>query len=94
MSAKPFIARFMDGRDASGTPWETEGPNSPVFVEECMDWEGKPFVLSTDGSLFRMMPSNGSNSRYSLESANGKGIAASILSYGSEITEAKAVSLL
>ena len=89
---------FKDGVDASTaverSPWEVGTDNEPVFVEEFIDWEGKPFLLATDGSLFRMRPNNGANSRYSLESAEGKGIAASILSYGSEITEEAAVALL
>jgi hypothetical protein len=91
---KPFIARFMDGRDAVGTPWEAEGPNSPIFVEEFIDWEGKPFLFATDGCLFRMLPSNDNKFRYTLESIDASPNTASILSFGSEITESEAVSLL
>ncbi|MDR2055286.1 MAG: hypothetical protein LBQ10_05400 [Desulfovibrio sp.] len=95
MSSDTFIARFMDGRDASdGTPWEKGGPNEPVFVDSFIDWEGLPFVFSEDGRLFRMRSSNGVSSRYTLESADATPSAASILSYGEEITEAEAVALL
>ena len=94
MSGKPFIARFMDGRDAVGTPWESEGPNSPVFVHSFIDFEGRPFVLSTDGSLFRMLPSKGNNSPYTLESAEDDPESTSILMYGGSTTEDWAVSLL
>ena len=93
MSGKPFIARFMDGRDAVGTPWESEGPNSPVFIDSFIEWEDKPFAFSTAGRMFRMLPSNGSNSPYRLE-LDDKAPYADILFKGSTIPESEAVALL
>jgi hypothetical protein len=96
MAASPPIRTlFKDGRDASdGTPWEAGTENEPVFVREFIDWEGIPFVFAEDGSLFRMRPSNGANSRYTLESADDTPSATSIAMYGSRITEGEAVALL
>jgi hypothetical protein len=94
MSSKPFIARFMDGRDAVGTPWESEGPDSPVFVKKFIGWEGKPFVFATDGSLFRMLPSSDSNSPYRLEMADDDPAGSDILFKGSTIPESDAIALL
>jgi len=90
---KPFIARFMDGRDAVGTPWEAEGPNSPVFVDSFIEYEDVPYVLSDSGRLFRMLPSNGSSSPYKLELDRSVPYA-DILFKGSTIPESEAVSLL
>lgn len=93
MSDKPFIARFMDGRDAVGVPWESSGPNAPVFVKKFIEYEDKPFVFSTEGRLFRMLPSNESTSPYRLEWDRDAPYA-DILSKGSMIPESEAVALL
>ena len=93
MPDKPFIARFMDGRDASGIPWETSGPNSPVFVDRFIEFEFSPYVFAKDGSILRMLPSNGSISPYRLEMADDAP-GADILTKGFTVSESEAIALL
>ncbi|MDR3358218.1 MAG: hypothetical protein LBN96_05105 [Desulfovibrio sp.] len=94
MSSKPFIARFMDGRDASdGTPWEKGGPNEPVFVDSFIDWEGVPFILADDGRLFRMRSSKDTSSGYLLD-PNFSIEYSTVLMNGDRVSESEAVTLL
>ena len=88
----------MDGRDAVGTPWESEGPNSPVFVKKFVEYDDMPFILADNPEggfpkVFRMRPSNSAAFGYTLEEANGS-IIPDALFKSFEISEKEAVELL
>jgi hypothetical protein len=70
---------------------------STVSIREFIEWDDVPYAMAVGGRTFFVRSSNGSSSPYSLEPADVPGSRAplaSVLSYGSRITEAEAVALL
>ena len=64
-----------------------------VFVEEFREYDDVPFVLATDGSTWRMLPSKETSFGYTLVEDNSSSSTDAMFK-GSSITEAEAVSLL